>query len=344
MAVNRGLFVPLNGTAGTTDVEGRLALAALFPENSPGVPRTGILDPGTVTVVTGGAGWTYNIAPLPGVVMNRSAGDGVYLFSAAGTTNVATSAPPASNSRIDIVYVKQNDQLKTDANNLAVPGVAQGAAQAVPVAPSLPAGAVELARFTVPSTATSTAQFTGVQTFLYTALKGNPVKVRNTTERGGFTSPVVGQAVARLDLDASGKVVETWSGTSWDVVGKGTAYTPNWIGAASWGASPAQLGTYWVSGDLVTVWAKITSGTGASLGTGTIAFSTPTGYPIASGVAILGSGTAISTAHRPLMALTNSSTTVSVWAPNQPIASPGSAGYPFAAGNSFEALVQYRTA
>lgn len=222
MTVSRGLWVPLNGTAGTTDVEARLADAALFAENSPGVPRSGLLNPPTL-VVTGTGTMNYSIAPCK-PVNARTVGEGVYRWSIDGATTVPTTAAPGSNSRIDIIWTKQNDLAKGDADNMAIAGVSQGVAAAVPSPPVIPTGAVELARATVPALVTGTSSASIVQTFAHTALRGTPVPVRNATERGTITSPAPGTQVRRLDTTTLD--VEEWSGTAWrDVTeAKGVRY------------------------------------------------------------------------------------------------------------------------
>ncbi|MGN6724103.1 MAG: hypothetical protein ACTHJM_15965 [Marmoricola sp.] len=127
--------------------------------------------------------------------------------------------------------------------------------------------------------------------------------------------------------------------------GNGTAYTPIWTGATNFGSGGSMSGTYWLRGDMVTVRAKVVSGTGASLGTGVIAFPLPANLPLLSGQLVLGTG-AFQTSGGVIRTLTcyaASSTTCSVWAPTTPISTPGSAGYPFAAGDSIEALITYQT-
>jgi hypothetical protein len=200
---------------GTTEVEARLADSCLFESNNGTDARTGLLYPQSTTIVTGKANMSYDIAPCNPVI-NRAAGEGIYRFSATGVTNAPTTAAPTANSRIDIIWVKQNDPAKADANNLAVAGVTQGVVAASPVAPAIPAGAIELARATVGPNITATTSASITQTFRYTALKDTPIKVRNVAERAEITAPRQGQRVARLDLDATGRTLESWNGTAWD--------------------------------------------------------------------------------------------------------------------------------
>lgn len=224
MTANRGLFVRNLGTTGTTPIEGRLVLASMVAENSPGVPRQGLLDQRAATLVTGSASnMSYNVGPC-NPVLNRAAGEGVYMFSLTGTTNVVTDAAPGTGSRWDLVYVKQNDPDKGDATNTAVLGVHKGTAAASPTKPygTLPAGAYVLAEVLVNAGAANAAAagVTITQTWRYTALRGAPIPVRNTTERAEITpgSLAVGVTVRRLDVSLpTMDAVERWNGTAWTV-------------------------------------------------------------------------------------------------------------------------------
>lgn len=214
MTVNRGLWVPIDtGNVGTTDVEARLADVGLFESNDGINPRSGLLHPNGPNVVTGKANMSYDIAGINPLI-NRVTNEGAYRFAATGVTNVPTGNAPATNSRIDVIWVKQNDQTKAgDTNNLAVAGVTQGAAAPTPVAPAIPTGAMELARATVLSTTTATSTASITQTWRYAALAGVAIPVRNVTERAEISAPRVDQRVRRLDRP--GTPVEIWSGTEW---------------------------------------------------------------------------------------------------------------------------------
>lgn len=213
MTINRGLWVPINtGNIGTTEVEARLADVGLFEMNNGADVRSGLLRPATPNVVTGQAGMFYGIQPFTAVV-GRSPGEGAYRFTGTGVTFVNTTAAPVSGSRIDVIWVKQNDQAKGDGDNLAVAGVTQGAASGTPVAPSIPAGALELGQCVVTSTTGATVTASITNTFRYAALRGAPIGVRNVTERAEVATPSAGQRVRRLDL--VGTPLEEWNGTAW---------------------------------------------------------------------------------------------------------------------------------
>lgn len=215
MTVNRGPGVAANAGVGTTTLEHRLQLAGQYAENAPGVPRSGVLAQSTALLVTGKTTMVYDIGPCA-LVISRTAGEGVYTPTLTGTTTVATTAAPATNSRWDLIWVKQNDTAKGDADNLAVVGVTQGAAGATPSKPygTVPAGAYVLAEAQIFATTTGTSggSNTVAQVWRHTAARGAPVPVRNTTERAEITAGT-GTAVVRLDL--TGLPVETYDGSIW---------------------------------------------------------------------------------------------------------------------------------
>jgi hypothetical protein len=229
MAVNRGLFVRATGTAptkvGTTPLESRLALAALVAEYAPGQPRTGVMTQSIDNPAIVGASsssMVYTVQPCE-VVIARAAGDGVYIITVSGTTNVATDPAPGTGSRWDILYIKQNDTDKGDANNQPVLDVVKGTAATSPTKPSIPSGAVSLAeaRIYAGTTAASGGSNTITQTFQWTAARGAPIPVRSLGERQAIV-PQIGQAVVRLDCDGwiqrytnNGNTVSGWEYESW---------------------------------------------------------------------------------------------------------------------------------
>ncbi|MEW9874042.1 hypothetical protein [Arthrobacter sp. HS15c] len=214
MTVNRGPGVAPIAGVGTTTVEHRLQLAGLYAENAPGVPRSGVLGQATDQLVIGKADMSYDVSPAA-LVISRTAAEGVYTPTLTGTTNVATGAAPGTNSRWDLIYVKQNDQAKGDADNDAVIGVQQGTAGASPTKPtgSLPAGAYVIAeaRIFAGTTGTSGGSNTITQVWRHTAARGAAFTIRNSTERAEITSPAQGQEIDRRDTGRR----EKWNGTRW---------------------------------------------------------------------------------------------------------------------------------
>ncbi|WP_104088043.1 hypothetical protein [Arthrobacter sp. GMC3] len=236
MSVNRGPGVRQIGAIGTTPKEHRLALAGQYAENAPGVPRSGVLVQGITNLVTPTAStapMTYLVGEAA-TVMARAVGDGVYTPTTAGATianrTVATANAPATGSRWDLVWIKQNDQEKGDANNDAILGVTSGTAAASPVRPTgtVPAGALILSEHQIFAGAASTTASpnTTTQVWRHTAARGASIPVRNVAERAEITSPFRGQRVTRLDSD--GLPEETWDGSVWAPrliiqIGQGTA-------------------------------------------------------------------------------------------------------------------------
>lgn len=229
MVVERGLFVPQTGSspnfAGTNPTQARLAVAGLVAENSPGVPRQGLLRPSNPIVVTGANDMSYNVAPI-NPVTTRAAAGGVYVYTTTGTTNRKTTPAPGANSRYDIIWTKQNDTQYGDTDNFADVYVTQGSPAASPTkpAPTLNGNAVQgalvLAEVLVQSgaTATNSASVQITQVWKYTSSRGAPIPVRNLAERAELT-PVIGTTVQRLDQP--GAPIETFDGTYWVLQGAG---------------------------------------------------------------------------------------------------------------------------
>ena len=219
MAINRGLYVRQHGGApnavGTTPQEARLALAGLVAENAPGVPRQGLMHQAKANVVTGTASMSYDASAVTPVIV-RSANDGVYMPTLSGITNVPTIAAPASGSRIDLIWVKQNDPEKGDPDNTAVFGVTQGTSDAIPVRPdsSVPVGAYVIASKIVAAGQTNT--LTGapiVQEWVHTVTRGANIPVKSAADQATIT-PGPGVSIRRLDLP--GNPVFASNGTAWN--------------------------------------------------------------------------------------------------------------------------------
>ncbi|AZF97658.1 minor tail protein [Arthrobacter phage CallieOMalley] len=217
MTTKRGLFVPLNGTAGTTPIEARLALGGTLIENAPGVPRSGVLDNSKTALVYGsGASLTHIIDPAH-FVIHRTQGEGAYTFANEGPQTLAATAAPGSNSRVDLIWVKQNDTTKGDADNLAVAGQTVGTASATPTGnyAGVPAGALVLAEALIEVGDTLGNQISYTQVFKYTATRGSLIKVRDKADRDTITSPSLGQQVLRMDRNNH---VQQWNGTAWKYI------------------------------------------------------------------------------------------------------------------------------
>jgi len=152
--------------------------------------------------MTGDATWAYNIG-VANFVTSRGASDGdqlygndsVALIGATGVGSTVPIAPGAGLSRIDIAWTRHPTNLENaDTSSEPLFGVASGtAASSSPVAPTIPAGALEIGRNTMTSAATSTSSVgnTITQSAQVAALRGvTPARVtvsaNRTTNSAGF--------------------------------------------------------------------------------------------------------------------------------------------------------------
>ena len=184
MTAFRGLFVRKDSTRGTTPAEARRALAGLLHRTSSGAPRQGLLSP---VQVVGTTGWAYSV-PAAWWVTSRGLADGVVLAGSDGVVSVPTDPAPASGSRIDIIYVLHRDVDLADANSESIIAVAVGVASGTPTAPTIPAGAMEIARATVASTNANTLAATITQTATYTGLAGADIIVEGSAGAAPHTA------------------------------------------------------------------------------------------------------------------------------------------------------------
>jgi len=186
--------------------------------NADGTPRGGITAP-TTPLVTATATMNVSVAAYSAVAVRDA---GAILLSNDGPTNVLLPNAPVSNSRIDVIYAKQNDASSTvttpDANNNAILGVVVGTASATPSAPAIPVGAVKIVEVLIPSTATATNS-SGVvitQADIYTAAPGATVPFRALANLKLWTTARDGQRAYAMD-----------TGNEWEYIA--TAQTPGWF-------------------------------------------------------------------------------------------------------------------
>lgn len=152
-------------------------------------PIAGILDRSQDNLVTGRSdSMSVTVHPF-NAVLNRY---GALLIQNDGDVNVPLSAAPSANSRIDVVYVKQNESRSPMSDGSDVPefGVAKGVAAATPVAPSVPVGASALAQVLIPAGVSNTAAAGVVitQTYIGAALKGDMLRVQTSAQRDALTN------------------------------------------------------------------------------------------------------------------------------------------------------------
>ena len=187
MALRNSLFA-VSGKASFLDA--RRDMSGLFVcDNTTMMPIAGILDRSQDNLVTGnGNSMAVTVHPF-NAVLNRY---GALLIQNDGNVNVPLGAAPSANSRIDTVYVKQNETRSPMSDTSDVPtfGVVRGTAAAVPVAPEVPTGAVELAQILLPAGVSNTAA-SGVvitQTYIGAAMKGDMLRVQTSAQRDALTT------------------------------------------------------------------------------------------------------------------------------------------------------------
>lgn len=214
MALTRAIGIR---NAATTPLDARLAFMAMIVANSDGSPRPGVLSAGGANLVTALATMNVSIAAAE-FVTTKGKADGVAVFTNDGTVNVAISAAPASNSRIDVIWVKHEDNTTGDTASLPIFGVTAGTAAASPTKPAIPTGALELATLRVyaGTTAANGGSNTLTNTFQMTALRGDAVPFRTRADANAWTNPGAGQLA-----DIIGDGIYRWNGTAWRRLGPG---------------------------------------------------------------------------------------------------------------------------
>ena len=211
MTIRKGLPAKL---ALTDADDTRYLFSGLVVCNVDGSPRGGVLSPVGANLVTASATMNVSVARFQGAAVRDG---GVILLANDGAANVLLDAAPGANSRIDVIYAKQNDASATvtvpDADNTPVLGFVKGTAGAVPVKPSLPVGALELATVEIPSTATATnsAGVVITQTAQFTAASGGVVPFSTKTALDLWTTAQTGQR-AEVLADSS---TYRYSGAAW---------------------------------------------------------------------------------------------------------------------------------
>lgn len=186
MALSNSLFA-VSGKASFFDA--RRDMSGLFIcDNTTMKPIPGILDRSQDNLVTGRGDSMSVTVHAFNAVLNRY---GALLVQNDGNVNVALSAAPSANSRIDVVYMKQNETRPpmSDSSDLATFGVVRGVAAATPVAPDVPNGALALAQVLLPAGVSNTAAAGVVitQTYIGAALKGDMLRVQTSAQRDALT-------------------------------------------------------------------------------------------------------------------------------------------------------------
>ena len=110
-----------------------------------------------------------------------------------GVVQVKLDSAPTANSRIDAIYIKQQEKASpiSDSADGPIFGKVTGTPSTSPVAPAVPAGAMRLADVTIPSTATSTSSsgVTIIQRYPFTASAGGWMQFRSTDDLNAWRAP-----------------------------------------------------------------------------------------------------------------------------------------------------------
>lgn len=201
------------------DLEGSVVRSAA------GVMRAGLFPGSSTLLVTGRADMKVDVADFR-AVQNRG---GAIFLANDGVAQVTLDAAPASNKRIDLVYVFQQSTTLGDAADVPVFGVVKGTASATPSVPALPAGvstAIPLATVEIPAGATTTSSAGVVisQVFPWTAMAGGTVHVRNSVELAAWVPADGARAVNVADGRPYERVAGAWVGRGVEV---GTVSIPS---------------------------------------------------------------------------------------------------------------------
>lgn len=262
MTLTRGFI----RNAVTTPLDARLMDMAQIVGNSDGSPRPGVLDGDGRTLVTPLA--TMNVAVAAAdFVTSKGTADGVAIFTNDGTVNVAIAAAPASNSRIDVIWVRHQDSTTGDAASTPIFGVTTGVAAASPTKPAIPTGALELATLRVYSgtTAANGGSNTLTNTYQMTASRGGVVPFRNLAELNAWTNPQTGQRATTLD---NGRGFVRLAAGTWQADDTGDVAI-----TTAGGYTQTQAATYRVRGGMVSLNGRLDAASPAT----TSAFTLPVG-------------------------------------------------------------------
>lgn len=167
----------------TPPISFRQILATLFEQTAAGVPVPGIIPaPGTPLLVSGKPSAMEYLVKAGWAVTTRT-GQGAYIVGS--LTDITLTATPAhaTLNRIDRIYIVQPDPELTE-SGLARIDVATGTPSGSPVAPSIPAGALELGRKSITSGSTNTQQGSPYSNLApFTRLNLGPILAASITDQ-----------------------------------------------------------------------------------------------------------------------------------------------------------------
>lgn len=188
------------GLAGTTTADMQRIIASMYR-------NAGIVDG---TDVTGTATMSYDIQ-AGAVVLDT--GEDLAVLVPVPATNIPTDPAPATGSRTDTIYVKQNFLSGGDPDNLSFVGVTSGAA---------PTNSIVLDRRTVPAGATATTATTSIHNRKFALPIGGSLGTQffeTTTSGRHFTETVTrgaGEIFCPTDRDVDFRFLTTIVGVNED--------------------------------------------------------------------------------------------------------------------------------
>ena len=242
--------------------------------NAGGTPRTGVLGNANASIASALATWHFRVQAAE-FVTSKGKADGVMIFTNDGVVDVPIAAgAPVSNSRIDVLWVKHEDNTTGDAASLPIFGVTSGAAAGSPTKPAIPTGAEEIATLRAYSGTTGASGGANILTNTYkmTAGRGGIVPVRTLTERDAWTAPapVDGQFVLVLADDTTYQYVDSTIG--WHhVAGKPIISAISFTGIYSAGTPAPRIvemgGRIWLEGVIVSTASNFSASIGYNVGT-----------------------------------------------------------------------------
>lgn len=168
----------------------------------------------------GAANLSVDVAPGAAIVDGDDTTDqGAYLVRLTAGVNVPIAAPPAADSRIDLVVLRVADSTATGTGDATTDGavveVVEGVAAAAPVAPAVPATAIALAEVTVAAgdAAITAAEILDrrAQLNAETLDVGTQAIPLTTVERDALNAPKVGTLVWNTDTGT----LERYDGATW---------------------------------------------------------------------------------------------------------------------------------
>ena len=233
-----GMRIGLPAKNALTDADDtRYDFRNLAASNADGSPRGGLVAPVGKFLVTGTATMAATVGAFAAMAVRDG---GIILLASDGPVTVTLGAAPASNSRYDLIVARQNDASSTvsapDLDNNPVVYVVPGTAAALPVAPAVPAGSVELGRVLVSAGNTNTNAAVISQAYQYTAGANGIVPSPKLGILELWTTAAQGQLARAIDTGVIYQYFALYNGTT----NPGGRSIPGWYPRP--GAAPQRMG------------------------------------------------------------------------------------------------------